>query len=174
MPKKQENIKDKAVESASGNGRLMSIREVSDLTGVLPHTLRFWEKQMPEILRPERTPGGQRRYSMQMAERARMIKRLSDEKRYSLASIRGRLATANRPEEPVLGARRRAAAEQMVDLIVNEVTGLLRGRLLKLFEADGLAERTADPDEHPGLCPVDLSRSVSEGGNGFGLDKHKE
>ena len=169
-----EKTRDKAIESEGGNGRLMSIREVSDLTGVPPHTLRFWEKQMPEILRPERTAGGQRRYSAKMVERARMIKRLSDEKRYSLASIRSQLAAANRPEEPEFDASRHAAAEQMVDLIVNEVAGLLKGRLLKLFEADGLAERTADPDEHLGLYPMGFSRPAPEGGNEFGLDKNKK
>ncbi len=173
MSEKPEKTREKAIESGGENGRLMSIREVSDLTGVPPHTLRFWEKQMPEILSPERTPGGQRRYGSEMVEKARMIKRLSDEKRRSLASIRNQLAAANGTEEPAPGLSRCPATEQMVDLIVDEVADLLKGRLLKLLEADEPAEGPPEHDEHSGLRSPDRSRSVPEGGNEIGLDNRK-
>ena len=38
-----------------------SIREVSELTGVEPHVLRFWEKEFP-MLRPRRGRSGNRSY----------------------------------------------------------------------------------------------------------------
>lgn len=38
-----------------------SIREVSELTGVEPHVLRFWEKEFP-MLRPRRGKSGNRSY----------------------------------------------------------------------------------------------------------------
>jgi len=118
----------------SENGRLLSIREVSALTGVPPHTLRFWEKQMPDILRPERTPGGQRRYNPQMTERVRMIKRLADEKRHSLAAIREQLGAAQdiAKHRPSIGNR--MSAERAVDLIIDEITYLLKEKLLDILD----------------------------------------
>lgn len=160
---------EKPSEGKSGNGRLMSIREVSAFTGVPPHTLRFWEKQMPDILRPDRTRGGQRRYDSAAVERVRTIKRLADEKRYSLAAIRNRLAAAHSIVEPARGVGRRIGAEQAVDLIINEVASLLRDRLLNLFEA-GEPARAEKPDRNP----AELQLSSSEGGNSFGLERKIE
>ena len=132
-----EQAANNSPNGENGNGRLVSIKEVSALTGVPPHTLRFWEKQMPEILRPERTPGGQRRYSPQMVDRARAIKRLSDEKKYSLTAIRNHLAAESEIFEPMQALGRRIGAEQAVDMIIHEVASLLRDRLLNLFEPSG-------------------------------------
>ncbi|RKY85531.1 MerR family transcriptional regulator, partial [candidate division KSB1 bacterium] len=42
---------------------MLSIGEVSKLTGISPYTLRYWEKEFNGILEPKRTKGGQRRYS---------------------------------------------------------------------------------------------------------------
>ncbi len=145
-------------EDKAENGRLMSIREVSALTGAPPHTLRFWEKQMPDVLMPERTPGGQRRYSRQTIERVRAIKRLSDEKKFSLASIRSRLSGDNGLAQPALDLDRRVSAERAVDLIVDEVAGMLKEKLLDLFEADAYG-KTDDRD------PARSTQLPHEGGN---------
>ena len=138
--------------------RLMSIREVSALTGAPPHTLRFWEKQMPDVLMPERTPGGQRRYSRQTIERVRAIKRLSDEKRLSLASIRSRLSSDNEAGKPAFDLDRRVGAERAVDLIVDEVAGMLKEKLLDLLEADAYGKTE-------NLDPAKSTRLPHEGGN---------
>jgi transposase len=42
---------------------LFSIWEVSEKLGVPKHTLRFWEKELNGLLVPQRTRGGQRRYT---------------------------------------------------------------------------------------------------------------
>lgn len=152
----------------AGNGRLMSIREVSALTGVPPHTLRFWEKQMPDVLNPERTPGGQRRYSREMAERVRAIKRLSDERQYSLAAIRDKIGGGEIADAPRnVGPRIRA--EQTVDLIVEEVASMLKRRLLDLFEADETG-KSDGPDRNPKKSPP----HTPEGGNRLGLQRQPE
>jgi len=122
-----------------GNGRLMSIREVSALTDVPPHTIRFWEKEMPNILRPERTSGGQRRYDAKMAERIRMIKRLSEEKRHSLATIREYLSATEgfaRFQTDLPGG---AGVEHAIQFILDEVTDVLRERLRNLLMARGIS-----------------------------------
>ncbi|MCX6640084.1 MAG: MerR family transcriptional regulator [bacterium] len=42
---------------------LYSIAQVNAITGVAKPTIRFWEKEFQEFLRPLRTQGNQRRYS---------------------------------------------------------------------------------------------------------------
>ena len=125
-------------EGVAGGRRLMSIREVSVITGVPPHTLRFWEKEMPDVLRPKRTPGGQRRYDSETLDRVRMIKRLSDEGRYSLAAIRERLGSLHTLTESSADSRERLPAKYAVDLIVDEIGSLLKQRLFRLLELGDL------------------------------------
>jgi DNA-binding transcriptional MerR regulator len=43
--------------------KTFTIQEVSKRSGVSTHTLRFWEKELVGIIVPERTKGGQRRYT---------------------------------------------------------------------------------------------------------------
>jgi DNA-binding transcriptional MerR regulator len=134
----EDNFPEKMASDENGNGKLMSIREVSARTGVPPHTLRFWEKEMPNILCPKRTSGGQRRYDSEMTERVRMIKRLSDEKRYSLATIREYLGAEERLSQCRPSSHNRVHAERVVELIVDEITGFLKERLLQLLDTDEL------------------------------------
>ena len=131
---------EKSDNGENGNGSLMAIREMSALTGVPPHTLRFWEKQMPDVLSPERTSGGQRRYSAEMVERVHMIRYLSDEKRYSLAAIRKHLAGVREIPVPANEDNRRIHDKQAVDLLVDEIAGLLKEKLLHLLHTDEMKE----------------------------------
>jgi DNA-binding transcriptional MerR regulator len=45
--------------------KTLTILEVSKCSGVPTHTLRFWEKELAGIIVPERTKGGQRRYTQE-------------------------------------------------------------------------------------------------------------
>lgn len=121
-------------KNKNGDGRLMSIREVSLLTGVPPHTLRFWEKEMPDILQPERTQGGQRRYDTDMAERVRMIKELSQEGKCSLGRIRQTLGNS-RPRESEMGIRLDTQSQQLIEHLVDEIAELLKSRLLHVLQS---------------------------------------
>ena len=58
---------------------LYTIKQVSNLTELPPSTLRFWEKEFPELLTPVRTHGGQRRYRGENINVIKRIKRLRDE-----------------------------------------------------------------------------------------------
>lgn len=62
-----------------------SIHEVSQLTGVPAHTIRFWEKDFNAYLRPAKTPGGQRRYCMRDIEVIRKIKQLRYGQKFTIA-----------------------------------------------------------------------------------------
>lgn len=50
-------------------------REVTDLLGIPDYTLRFWETMFP-MFTPDRTPGGQRRFTPEQVELAKRIKEL--------------------------------------------------------------------------------------------------
>ncbi|HUT43967.1 MAG TPA: MerR family transcriptional regulator, partial [Desulfobacterales bacterium] len=52
------------------------IQQVSEKIEVPRSTIRFWETGFPELVRPERTNGGQRRYSEQDIGNLHKIKNL--------------------------------------------------------------------------------------------------
>jgi predicted site-specific integrase-resolvase len=66
----------------------LTIGEVSELTGVPIHTLRFWENEFSQYFSPIRTNGRQRRYNEEAVEAVQMIKNLLKEEKYSIAGAR--------------------------------------------------------------------------------------
>jgi DNA-binding transcriptional MerR regulator len=58
--------------------RQMTIQQLSDQLQLPKSTLRFWEKKFQEYIGPERTPGGQRRYTVQHVLKFDQIKRLRE------------------------------------------------------------------------------------------------
>lgn len=76
--------------------RLYRIGEVSRLTGVNPHVLRYWERELPQLA-PNRTLSKQRYYRPDDIERIRLIKRLLADERYTLDGVRRILAAREAP-----------------------------------------------------------------------------
>jgi len=70
------------------------IGEVSRITGVKPHVLRYWEQEFH--LRPKRWGRPQRRYQKEDLETILTIKRLLYEERYTIAGAKRRLRELNR------------------------------------------------------------------------------
>ncbi|MCD6384645.1 MerR family transcriptional regulator [Candidatus Sumerlaeota bacterium] len=66
------------------------IQEVSDITGVKPYVLRYWETEFP-TLNPEKDERDQRRYRKSDIELILQIKHLLYEERYTIAGARQRL-----------------------------------------------------------------------------------
>lgn len=66
----------------------LTISEVSLITGVEVHTLRYWEKEFSFLLRPLRTNGGQRRYDERCIDVILTIKRLLKEDEYTIAGAK--------------------------------------------------------------------------------------
>jgi len=60
-----------------------SIREVSELTGVEAHVLRFWEKEFP-LLRPRRGRSGNRTYKTRDIEIVKEIRRLLWDQKFTI------------------------------------------------------------------------------------------
>jgi DNA-binding transcriptional MerR regulator len=66
----------------------VGISIASSITGVEVHTLRYWEREFPEFLCPERTSGGQRRYRPVDIQTLFILKRLLREEMFSIAGAR--------------------------------------------------------------------------------------
>jgi DNA-binding transcriptional MerR regulator len=67
--------------------KYFTIKEVSNLTKVKPHTLRYWESEF-KLLRPMRRESGQRRYTQKDIDTIEKIKVLLYEKKYSIAGAK--------------------------------------------------------------------------------------
>jgi DNA-binding transcriptional MerR regulator len=76
----------------------LTIGEVSDLTGVPIHTLRYWESEFNGYFSPLRTSGRQRRYNEEAVERVLTIKSLLKEEKYSIAGAKQVLERQLNPE----------------------------------------------------------------------------
>lgn len=67
-----------------------SISEVSDLIGVKPHVLRYWETQF-KMLRPRKGRGGARMYRKRDIEVLFDIKQLLYDQRFTIAGARRKI-----------------------------------------------------------------------------------
>jgi len=97
------------------------IGEVSDLLGVEPYVLRFWETEFP-VLQPKKSGTGHRLYRRKDVELLLRIKHLLYEKRYTIEGARQSLqaegrgakarrsATSSRNCSPSIRGRKSAAS----------------------------------------------------------------
>lgn len=77
------------------------IGEVSDIVGVEPHVLRYWETEFRSI-RPQKSSKGQRVYSRRDVEKLLRVKDLLRNQGFTIAGARKRLSEPGvpAPEEP--------------------------------------------------------------------------
>ena len=73
------------------------IGEVSDLVGVKPYVLRYWESEFPDI-KPSKSKSGQRLYKRRDVELLLRIKELLYEERFTINGARKRLKDFSRSE----------------------------------------------------------------------------
>ena len=76
------------------SGLTYRIGEVASLAQVEAHVLRYWETEFP-VLRPEKTPSGQRLYSDADVRTVLTIKRLLYEEGFTIAGARKQLESPN-------------------------------------------------------------------------------
>src|ERR1051325_5745017 len=77
------------------------IGEVSEIVGVQPHVLRYWETEFRSI-RPQKSSKGQRVYSRRDVEKLLRVKDLLRNQGFTIAGARKRLSDA--PEAAPLAA----------------------------------------------------------------------
>jgi len=76
---------------AETEGKLYrSISEVSEMLGVKPHVLRYWETQFG-MLRPKKNRAGNRMYRPEELRTLQRIKELLYERRFTIAGARRKL-----------------------------------------------------------------------------------
>ena len=73
------------------------IGEVSKISGLPSHVLRFWESEFKKI-KPRRTPSGQRSYTRKDIEIILEIKHLLHDKKFTLEGARKYLNTRSEPD----------------------------------------------------------------------------
>lgn len=96
-----------------------SIAEVSEILGVKPHILRYWEQEF-EAVRPKRTPRGVRRYRKEDVETLKRIKRLVWTEGYTVDGAKKRL------DEEQKGEARPRNTSETLELIDQIEQGLWR------------------------------------------------
>ncbi len=70
---------------------MLTIDQVSQLTGVRKSTLRYWEKSFEEFLKPARTCSNRREYTMDDLDVVKTIKHLLEKEHLTSEGVRVRL-----------------------------------------------------------------------------------
>jgi DNA-binding transcriptional MerR regulator len=105
------------------------IGEVSELLGVEPYVLRYWESEFP-ILSPKKSGTGHRLYRRKDVELLLRIKHLLYEKRFTIEGARQTLQNESRAPKPK--APKRAQAELFGEDPLPEIRRELQEILLLL------------------------------------------
>lgn len=90
------------------------IGQIAGLLGLKPFVLRYWETEFP-MLRPVRTPKGQRVYTQEHLKLLKDIQRLMHEEGMTLEGARRKLAERQRRKE----------LKNLVEQELREIRGLL-------------------------------------------------
>ena len=112
-----------------------SISEVSELVGVKPHVLRYWETQF-SMLHPKKNRAGNRMYRPDEVKMLLRIKELLYDRRFTIAGARRRL-----PDERREGPQVELGLEQTPNsadskLLLHEVKTELKRLLGRLRERE--------------------------------------
>jgi DNA-binding transcriptional MerR regulator len=70
---------------------MLTIDQISQLTGVRKSTLRYWEKSFDDFLKPARTISNRREYTLEDLDRVKAIKRLLEQEHLTALGVRMRL-----------------------------------------------------------------------------------
>ena len=120
-------------------GRLYySISEVSDMIGVKPHVLRYWETQF-KMLRPKKGRGGARMYRKRDVEVLFEVKQLLYDHRFTIAGARRKLLDERGAKEQMELTFARTDREEMLRSLRRDLEGLLA--LLQRGNANGAKAR---------------------------------
>lgn len=98
--------------------RYFTIGEVSDLCGVKPHVLRYWEQEFPQ-LKPVKRRGNRRYYQRQDVIVIRQIRSLLYEQGFTIGGARNRLTGDEAREDLSMSA-------QIVRQLKTELEEILR------------------------------------------------
>ncbi|MBC7503091.1 MAG: MerR family transcriptional regulator [Herminiimonas sp.] len=106
--------------------RYFTIGEVSDLCGVKPHVLRYWEQEFTQ-LKPVKRRGNRRYYQHHEVLLIRRIRELLYEQGFTISGARNKLDSRAVDEADRAAMQDAIAASQAVDL------GMLRAELTDIM-----------------------------------------
>src|SRR6187397_1859866 len=105
--------------------RYFTIGEVSDLCGVKPHVLRYWEQEFTQ-LKPVKHRGNRRYYQHHEVLLIRRIRELLYEEGFTISGARNRLDNAATGDDRHVGGARVARAPAAAQGSVADVSALKR------------------------------------------------
>jgi DNA-binding transcriptional MerR regulator len=70
---------------------MLTIDQISQITGIRKSTLRYWEKSFDDFLKPARTHSNRREYTMEDLDRIKSIQRLLEQEHLTSLGVRMRL-----------------------------------------------------------------------------------
>ena len=104
--------------------RYFTIGEVSDLCGVKPHVLRYWESQF-RILNPAKNRSGNRVYARREVELVLLVKHLLYTEKYTIEGARLKVEE-HRKAGDLKAVARAALSLETVESMERELKDLLR------------------------------------------------
>jgi DNA-binding transcriptional MerR regulator len=109
------------------DGRLYySIGEVSEMVGVKPHTLHYWESAFP-VLKPHKNQAGNRCYRPGDIEMVKLINRLVNQEGYSIEGARKQIEAMRKSNgQLALEFSSSAASDLELDALCSELAGIIR------------------------------------------------
>ncbi len=99
--------------------RYFTIGEVSDLCGVKPHVLRYWEQEFTQ-LRPMKRRGNRRYYQHHEVLMIRRIRDLLYDQGFTISGARNKLQELVQSERD----RRRAVGDSLIDIDLPDEDGV--------------------------------------------------
>ncbi|MFO1195721.1 MAG: MerR family transcriptional regulator [Burkholderiaceae bacterium] len=115
--------------------RYFTIGEVSDLCGVKPHVLRYWEQEFTQ-LRPMKRRGNRRYYQHHEVLLVRRIRELLYDQGFTISGARNRLGEVlqhGRAREPAVLEALEAAVDVSVEMAEDDVRSI-RDELARAIE----------------------------------------
>src|SRR3972149_2651245 len=70
---------------------MLTIDQISQITGIRKSTLRYWEKSFDDFLKPARTHSNRREYTIEDLDRIKAIHRLLKQEHLTALGVRMRL-----------------------------------------------------------------------------------
>jgi DNA-binding transcriptional MerR regulator len=70
---------------------MLTIDQISQITGIRKSTLRYWEKSFDDFLKPARTHSNRREYTIEDLNRVKAIQRLLEQEHLTALGVRMRL-----------------------------------------------------------------------------------
>ena len=70
---------------------MLNIGQVATLTGVKKTTLRYWEKEFNEYLKPQRTETNRRQYNMEDVHKVENLRHLIEVEKYKSIGVKMKL-----------------------------------------------------------------------------------